>query len=182
MRRFARQLILEPIGKAGQEKLVASGARIVGEGLALETAATYVARGGSHLEAGGFHGHRQGFGFGHPEVNAPPADLFGVLGTHAAAFTGSAPWLAVGELDGRWLVLFRTEKGCEKCFTNALQGLNPGSLGPKAVRWGALAGWQYQRLLLGLDTAPLGGRMQSDDGAEAWVPFTAWRCERHPAR
>ena len=169
------------MGQAGQEKLVNSGVRIAGEGLALETAAAYVGRGGTHLETSGFQGPQQGFGFGHPEANAPAANTFGVLGTLAAGFTGAAPWVAVGEMGGRWRVLYRGEKGCARCFINALHGLVPGAIGPKAVRWGALAGWQYQRVLLGLDSG-LGGRVQVDDSIEALSPFSAWSCDRHPGR
>ena len=44
--RFARQLALPEIGPAGQERLAAARAAIVGEGLAAETAARYLAAAG----------------------------------------------------------------------------------------------------------------------------------------
>ncbi|MEZ4269803.1 MAG: hypothetical protein R3F39_25880 [Myxococcota bacterium] len=44
--RYARHLLLAGVGRAGQERLLAAGVRLLGEGLAAEEAATYLAAAG----------------------------------------------------------------------------------------------------------------------------------------
>lgn len=202
MRRFARQLVLEQVGPEGQKKLIHGCVRIIGEGLALETAATYLARGGTRLNTAGFSGGVHGFGWNPADVvlHRPDTALLSPAGTAAAwahasfpsesngpgvigsapdAFTGAAPWVALGTRQGKWQLLARQLDGCADCFLRAVRGLEVGPFGPQAVRFGALAAWKYQRALLGLDAA-LSGQVQTDDGAEAFISFTDWRCDRHP--
>jgi adenylyltransferase/sulfurtransferase len=98
--RFARQIALPEVGAAGQERLLAARAAIVGDGLAAETAARYLAAAGVgalRLVGGAVPGVTDGWDAFLRDSNPD------VLVEHAPRPTDGAGWLAA--LDGVSIVV-----------------------------------------------------------------------------
>jgi len=169
--RYSRQILLAQIGGRGQEKLLVSGAQLVGRGAAQATAAAYLAAGGIPVRAA-VQAHARvrsdetGLLFARAEVGQPFALAFakaasdlnpdalsgatcGLLGEVPADFSGFAPWVALGWRQGRGEVVYRSERGCAECFRGQLGGLTNVPPGPQSVLVGTMGALVFQRLCLG---------------------------------
>ncbi len=169
--RYSRQILLAQIGGRGQEKLLVSGAELVGRGAAQATAAAYLAAGGIPVKtavppSANVRSEETGLLFARGEVGQPFAlaltraagDLnpdalsdanCGLLGEVPADFSGSAPWVALGWRQGSGEVVYRSERGCAECFTGQLRGLTNVPPGPQCVLVGTVGALVFQRLCLG---------------------------------
>jgi len=169
--RYSRQILLAQIGGRGQEKLLVSGAQLVGRGAAQATAAAYLAAGGIPVRAAvqpkaSVRSDETGLLFARAQVGQPFALEFakaasdlnpdalsgatcGSLGEVPADFSGSAPWVALGWREGRGEVVYRSERGCVECFRGQLRGLSNVPPGPQSVLVGTAGALVFQRLCLG---------------------------------
>lgn len=169
--RYSRQILLAQVGGKGQEKLLASGAELVGRGAAQATAAAYLAAGGIPVRAtdsptANVRADETGFLFSADDVGhsfptalrGAASDLNpdalcegrrGLLGEVPADFDGPAPWVALGWRHGRGEVVYRSDQGCAECFRGQLSGLSGVPVGPPAVLVGTIGALVFQRLCLG---------------------------------
>jgi len=169
--RYSRQILLAQVGGRCQEKLLVSGAQLVGRGAAQATAAAYLAAGGIPVRAAAqpnanVRSDETGLLFARAEVGQPfasaltraAADLnpdalsdatCGLLGEVPADFSGAGPWIALGWRQGRGEVVYRSERGCAECFRGQLGGLTNVPAGPQSVLVGTVGALVFQRLCLG---------------------------------
>jgi adenylyltransferase/sulfurtransferase len=180
--RYSRHILLTAVGGRGQERLMSRGARLIGGGGALATAAAYLAAGGTAVWADTSPVQEEDVGFlydaqdvGHaqdarleaalrdlnPDALAPRSA--GWMAQGAATFSGPGPWLLIGAADGSAGIVYRSERGCEECFRLNALGLADRSAGARDVLVGAVAALAYQRLCLGL-SPDLGGLWIADGG------------------
>jgi hypothetical protein len=172
--RYSRQILLAQVGGSGQEKLLATGAQLVGQGAAQATAAAYLAAGGIAVRAMGqtpdsreaqVQPDETGFLLGEHDAGRPLANALdsalsdlnpdartrrttGSLGEMPADFSGPAPWVALGWRERRGEVVYRSEAGCADCFAASLRGLTRVPPGPHSVLLGTVAALVFQRLCL----------------------------------
>ncbi len=182
--RYSRQILLHAVGGVGQKRLLSVGAAATGEGSAQAVALAYLASGGTPVSVADRPAARDEVGFllsaddvgkpvgpavrsalddMNPDAMARPA-AFGCIGEVPAAFSGPAPWVALGWDGESGVVVYRGEDGCSDCFVRAASELTNGSHMPQSVMLGALAALAYQRLVLGL-SASLGALRLERDGA-----------------
>ncbi len=198
--RYSRQILLAQVGGNGQEKLLASGAELVGHGAAQATAAAYLAASGIAVRGNEAPDSRNarvrsteiGFLFGYQETDRPfgvaldlaVADLnpdarmgqaVGSLGEMPAEFSGAPPWVALGWRENRAEVVYRSKAGCARCFTASLQGLSSVPAGPLSVLAGTLGALVFQRLCLGASDE-LGALSIESSGEVLNAPLS--RCHR----
>jgi len=171
--RYSRQILLAQVGGNGQEKLLASGAELVGRGAAQSTAAAYLAASGIAVqgreaaESGNdaLRFSETGFLFSARDPEGPfgvardsaVADLnpdaligsaVGSLGEVPGDFAGPGPWVALGWRENHGEVVYRSEAGCAACFAANLQGLSRVPVGALSVLVGTLGALVFQRLCL----------------------------------
>ncbi len=170
--RYSRQILLAQVGGRGQEKLLASGAQLVGQGSAQVTAAAYLAAGGIavhslHPDSGDAKvtADEAGLLFGKGDAQRPFATAlhsavaelnpdaaekrnFGSIGEMPAEFSGRAPWVAMGWRVNRAEVVYRSEPGCAACFIESTRGLSKMPSGPLSVLVGTTGALVFQRLCL----------------------------------
>ncbi|MFZ5468381.1 MAG: ThiF family adenylyltransferase [Myxococcota bacterium] len=194
--RYSRQILLSAVGGTGQEKLLAQGATLTGEGCAQSVAAAYLAGGGTPLETRErpVSGEEVGFLLGaadvgkslrsttsaalldaNPDARAEVGER-GVVGELPASFSGPAPWVALGWSKKNGAVVYRSKNGCQACFEATAGGLTNGPSSARSVMLGALGALAFQRLVLGL-SEDLGGVWLDESGA--LTPMTLTRCEAH---
>jgi hypothetical protein len=183
--RYSRQILLKDVGGRGQEALLEGGARLEGSGPAGLTAAAYLAAGGSPVSgadtplgpaAVGFLVSAEDVGrpasevLGRvlPEVNPDAASPRGGgrIAELPAAWSGEAPWVALGGDGARGAVVFRGRQGCVWCFGETVRTLGPPPTGVLGVALGALGALVFQRLQLGMGPE-LGGRWLAAPGQVA---------------
>ena len=174
--RYSRQILLKDVGGRGQEALLEGGARLEASGPAGLTAAAYLAGGGTPVVATetplapaavGFLVSAEDVGQPAstvlsrvlPDVNpdAVAAQGTGRLAELPSAWSGEAPWVALGGDGSRGAVVFRGSQGCVWCFGETVRTLRPPPLGVLGLALGTLGALVFQRLRLGLGE-PLGGR------------------------
>ncbi|MBU8894521.1 ThiF family adenylyltransferase [Corallococcus sp. H22C18031201] len=182
--RYSRQILLREVGGRGQEALLSERARLDGVGASGLTAAAYLAGGGTPVAgvgsltlgpwAPGFLASAEDVGQpatellarALPEVNpdAVGADAGGgLIAELPAAWSGAAPWVALGGDGARAAVVFRGPEGCVWCFGETVRHLTPPPDGALGVALGALGALVFQRLRLGM-SEPLGGRWLAAPG------------------
>jgi hypothetical protein len=188
--RYSRQILLREVGGEGQEKLLATGVKVLGRGTAVSVAMAYLAASGVQVESPerslsaperGFLGAegrslRTGLASFASSGRAPTGR--GQLSALPERCAGLGPWVAIGETHGEAAIAFRAEEGCEACFRATVACWRPPSAGISAgLVAGAVAALAMQRLLLGI--SPLLGAVRlSADGAVG--PLEMDRCEhRH---
>jgi hypothetical protein len=202
--RYSRQILLASVGGEGQERLLSTGASLVGQGSAQATAAAYLAAGGTPIVAGDRPLTRDEVGFlfragqcgkplsqaletslrdSHPDALQCPR-CRGTLAELPACFSGAAPWVAIGHLGASAVVVHRDEAGCEACFQLTVAALDSvdrqeGTPAGQAlsVLSGAVAALTFQRVVLGLETEHLGAVTLEVDGRIA--PRAVQRCPEH---
>jgi hypothetical protein len=197
--RYSRQILLATVGGVGQARLLSGRVALSGGGVALSTAAAYLASGGtpvvspsrplppgevafwvSAADSGADAATvlRGALEKMNPEValRATPGGPSAWVGELPARFQEDGPWVALtsrGEL-GR--IVYRSALGCPRCFgaTCEVSG-GPAPVGLE-VLVGVLGALAYQRIALGL-SEPLGVIEVDPFGAVASVPPTL--CEEH---
>ncbi|RKG76934.1 HesA/MoeB/ThiF family protein [Corallococcus terminator] len=195
--RYSRQILLREVGGRGQEALLSGGARVDGLGASGLTATAYLAGGGTPVTGvGGLTMGPWSPGFlasAHdvgrpvdamlaqvvPEVNPDAAGTpgGGLLAELPAAWSGEAPWVALGGDGARGAVVFRGADGCVWCFGETVRHLGTPPDGALGVALGALGALVFQRLRLGMGPS-LGGRWLSAPGAVAALePRQCSRCK-----
>ena len=164
--RYSRQILLREVGGRGQERLLAAGARVEFHTGAGETAAAYLAAGGTPVVAlpEPLRPGAEGFLVSAGDVGQPAEAVLaralpdargarspGRLAELPAVWEGEGPWVALGgEGAARGVVVFRGASGCADCFAASLEGLGPPPGGALGVGLGALGALIFQRLVLGL--------------------------------
>lgn len=180
--RYSRQILLKDVGGRGQEALLEGGARLDGPGPSGFTAAAYLAAGGTPVVASsarvspaapGFLSTPEDMGLPMrevlarvlPEVNpdAVGARGAGMIAELPAAWSGEAPWVALGGDGARGGVVFRGSQGCVWCFGETVRALGPPPSGVLGVALGTIGALVFQRLRLGLGQE-LGGRWLTAPG------------------
>lgn len=174
--RYSRQILLKDVGGRGQEALLEAGVRLEGAGPAGLTAAAYLAAGGTPVVTTDAKVGPATVGFlvadsdiGHlasevltrvlPEVN-PDAAMprpGGRIAELPAAWSGEAPWVALGGDGTRGAVVFRGDQGCVWCFGETVRTLGAAPNGVLGVALGTLGALVFQRLRLGMGPG-LGGK------------------------
>nr|WP_253817198.1 hypothetical protein [Myxococcus xanthus] len=96
-----------------------------------------------------------------------------------AAWSGEAPWVALGGDGMRAAVVFRGAEGCLWCFGETVRHLGSPPDGALGVAVGTLGALVFQRLRLGLGPA-LGGRWLVAPGAVEEMEMR--RCSRCAGR
>jgi hypothetical protein len=194
IQRYSRQILLKEVGGRGQEALLAGGVRLEGSGAAGLMAAAYLAAGGTPmlasetplgLSAPGFLASGEDVGRPAsevlarvlPEVNpdAVGSTAGGRLAELPSAWSGEAPWVALGGDGARGAVVFRGSQGCVWCFGETVRTLVAPPGGVLGVALGALGALVFQRLRLGLGPE-LGGRWLAAPGLVAELEVR--RCSR----
>lgn len=158
--RYSRQILLPDVGGAGQERLLAAGFRLVGEGAGQEVAAAYLAAAGCAVTAAGegraVRAGEPGFLLTHAHVGTPlapalgaavaalnPDAAAGAAGVDARQGEGGAPrgtdWGELGEAPARF-----TGRGTRV----ALGALPEGGAGVAWAAAGACAGCLEARVAL----------------------------------
>jgi hypothetical protein len=140
IQRYSRQILLQGVGGVGQARLIAGAVEVRGEGPALDTAAAYLAAGGSPVLRGGRW--LEGFDSSAELAAAPQVVL---VGSGVASPAPSA--VAVVRVCPATLA-YRSARGCERCF-RALVVEGPGPQGALATLAGTLAALLCQKLVLG---------------------------------
>jgi hypothetical protein len=171
IQRYARQILLREVGGRGQTALLSRTWRVEGESAALSVALTYLAAGGSPVDAStpssGFLAGTTLAQFG---AEPPGATRFGTLTTGALPGAGAVVHL------GPSAVVGAPSGTCRACIDAAL-ALAPGPVGPPLVL-GAAAALLAQRLSLRPDEPPGGLRWQA--GRLEPLPWPG--CAAHVAR
>ena len=175
--RYSRQILLKDVGGRGQEALLEGGARLEGAGPAGFTAAAYLAAGGTPVmasEAARLEPASVGFLVSAEDVRMPASEVLGRvlpevnpdaatprpggrIAELPAAWSGEAPWVALGGDGARGAVVFRGSQGCVWCFGENVRTLGAPPSGVLGVALGALGALVFQRLQLGMGPE-LGGR------------------------
>lgn len=174
--RYSRQILLKDVGGRGQAAMLEAGARLEGSGPAGLTAAAYLAAGGTPVTASEDRLEPAAVGFlvSAEEVGRPASEVLsrvlpevnldaasprpgGRIAELPAAWSGEAPWVALGGDGARAAVLFRGSQGCVWCFGETARTLGTPPRGVLGVALGALGALAFQRLRLGLGPE-LGGR------------------------
>lgn len=176
--RYSRQILLREVGGRGQESLLAGTARLDGIGASGLTAAAYLAGGGTPVSGAGsltLGPWAPGFLMGPSDVGLPVTEALarevpalnpdagavgqggGLVAELPAAWSGEAPWVALGGDGMRAAVVFRSAEGCFWCFGETVRHLGSPPDGALGVAVGTLGALVFQRLRLGLGPA-LGGR------------------------
>ncbi|WP_426752473.1 ThiF family adenylyltransferase [Myxococcus sp. Y35] len=176
--RYSRQILLREVGGRGQEALLSGPARVDGIGVSGLTAAAYLAGGGTPVAGAGsltLGPWAPGFLMGASDVGlpvtealarevpalnpdaAPPGPGGGLVAELPAAWSGEAPWVALGGDGMRAAVVFRSAEGCVWCFGETVRHLGSPPDGALGVALGALGALVFQRLRLGMGPS-LGGR------------------------
>jgi hypothetical protein len=191
--RYSRQILLKDVGGRGQEALLEGGARLEGSGPAGLTAAAYLAAGGTPVTASEtpLGPAAAGFLASVDDVGQPAAQVLarvlpevnpdavgtgggGRIAELPTAWSGDAPWVALGGDGTRAAVVFRGSEGCVWCFGETVRTLGEPPTGVLGVALGALGALVFQRLRLGLGP-PLGAR-----GLEAPGKVTELEIRRCP--
>lgn len=182
--RYSRQILLRDVGGRGQEALLSGGARVDGLGASGLTAAAYLAGGGTPVTGVGaltMGPWSPGFLASAHDVGQPVAEVLarvvpevnpdavgtpggGLLAELPAAWSGEAPWVALGGDGARGAVVFRGADGCVWCFGETVRHLGTPPDGALGVALGALGALVFQRLRLDLGPA-LGGKWLGAPGA-----------------
>jgi hypothetical protein len=159
IQRYSRQILLQGVGGVGQARLLAGVVEVLGEGPALDTAAAYLAAGGSPVlrEGQWLDGRDPAVD---PERGPGAAVAVTVVGGVLAAPPASA--VAVVRVCPATLV-YRSAGGCEACF-RSLVVEGPAPQGALATLAGTLAALLCQKLLLG-SLAGVGRVELGGDGA-----------------
>lgn len=193
--RYSRQILLREVGGRGQEALLEGRARVDGIGASGLTATAYLAGGGTPVRGVGsltLGPWAPGFLASASDVGRPAAEVLaevlpevnpdavgggggGLLAELPAAWSGEAPWVALGGDGARGGVVFRGPEGCVWCFGETVRHLGPPPDGALGVALGALGALVFQRLRLGLGPA-LGGRALMAPGTVAELEVR--RCAR----
>lgn len=176
--RYSRQILLREVGGRGQQALLSGGARVDATGASGLTAAAYLAGGGTPVSGTGsltLGPWAPGFLFSAADVGRPAPEALagavpalnpdaagagrggGLVAELPAAWSGEAPWVALGGDGARAAVVFRGADGCVWCFGETVRHLGSPPDGALGVALGALGALVFQRLKLGLGPA-LGGR------------------------
>jgi [CysO sulfur-carrier protein]-S-L-cysteine hydrolase len=187
--RYSRAILLPGVGGAGQEALLATGARLASGGPALLTAAAYLAAAGTPIDGppgtvratdAGFlveaaeHGALgsmvllSALGQANPDAVAAPA-RWGTVVALPDDCHGPRPLVAVGIRDRCWCIWGAGEEACHRCLAAAVQGAQPPDARPGAVQAGALVAMVFERLVLGVGPA-LSGMGIEPDGTLAALP------------
>lgn len=194
--RYSRQILLEAVGGRGQERLLAAGALATGSGSAQAVGLAYLGAGGTSaavrdrpMEPGEVSFLLSAADVGKPVAPALRAALLdanpdalrepagrGRFSELPASFSGPGPWVALGWLGRRGVVLYRSDAGCEACFERTAGELTNGPAGALSVLLGALGALTFQRLVLGVGDA-LGGMLVEEDGT--WGPAPLVPCAAH---
>ena len=167
--RYSRQILLKDVGGRGQEALLEGGARLEGSGPAGLTAAAYLAAGGTPVTASEtpLGPSAAGFLVSVDDVGQPAAQVLarvlpevnpdavgtgtgGRIAELPTAWSGEAPWVALGGDGTRGAVVFRGSQGCVWCFGETVRTLGPPPTGVLGVALGTLGALVFQRLRLGL--------------------------------
>jgi hypothetical protein len=167
--RYSRQILLRDVGGRGQEALLEGGARLEGAGPAGLTAAAYLAAGGTPVTASEapLSPAAAGFLISAEDVGRPVSEVLGRvlpevnpdaaiprsggrIAELPAAWSGAAPWVALGGDGARGAVVFRGSQGCVWCFGETVRTLGAPPTGALSVALGALGALVFQRLQLGM--------------------------------
>ncbi|RKH10017.1 ThiF family adenylyltransferase [Corallococcus sp. CA053C] len=194
--RYSRQILLRDVGGRGQEALLSGGARVDGLGASGLTATAYLAGGGTPVTGVGsltMGPWSPGFLASAHDVGRPVVEVLaqvvpevnpdaagtpggGLLAELPAAWSGEAPWVALGGDGARGAVVFRGADGCVWCFGETVRHLGTPPDGALGVALGSLGALVFQRLRLGMGPS-LGGRWLSAPGALAELePRRCSRC------
>ncbi|RKG88997.1 ThiF family adenylyltransferase [Corallococcus sp. CA049B] len=193
--RYSRQILLRDVGGRGQEALLSGGARVDGLGASGLTATAYLAGGGTPVTGVGsltMGPWSPGFLASAHDVGQPVAEVLarvvpevnpdavgtpggGLLAELPAAWSGEAPWVALGGDGARGAVVFRGADGCVWCFGETVRHLGTPPDGALGVALGALGALVFQRLRLGLGPS-LGGRWLGAPGVMTDLELR--RCSR----
>ena len=199
VQRYARQILLQEVGGAGQEALLAAGAvALTGGGGADSVGLAYLAAGGSPVrvpasrivsadevgflfdaeDVGKFAGPRLKSALKdfNPDAARDPQSM-GLLAELPAQVATPAPWVVIGWGEGgRGGLVYRTASGCALCMLETLRALAPKGPSAASVALGALAALAYQRCVLRL-SEPVGGLWLEESGAIS--PLAVTRCQEH---
>ncbi len=194
--RYSRHILLSALGGKGQERLLATGVTLTGQGAAQAVAAAYLAASGLKVSAKGRPVAPEETGFllaaddvgrpleammraalldANPDALGQPSEV-GALGELPAGFSGTGPWVALGWSGNRGGLVYRGRDGCAACFERTAGALSNGPAGASAVLLGALGALAFERLALGL-SQPLGGLWLSETGEVE--PMDLDRCASH---
>lgn len=188
IRRYSRQILVAEIGGAGQERLLATGALVVGSGPCAMTALAYLGAGGVPAWPSVETAAAASRGFlvagadlnatlrqANPELPAATRSA-GALVEAPLQPAGPAPWVAMGTRADRAVVLARAEGGCPACFLKSLSELSSPPEGALSVAVGAAAALVFQRVVLGL-SEPLEALTLGPDGSVSRDGLS--RCPAH---
>ena len=170
-RRYSRHVLLKDVGGAGQEKLLKTPVRVRGGGTALETAATYLAAGGSPLLWEGPE-YTAFFLAGQiaPTIKDLNPDAEGSTGEEADVdpprLECKAGTVFVGSDQLSWF----PAPVCEDCAVEQAPGRGDPQIG-------ALAAIALQRLILGLEKDAGALKLDLKQGKDARIAVP--RCSKH---
>ena len=166
------QVLVPGVGGRGQEALLAQAVRVEGPHDFSATAAAYLEAGGSRVSTaaqGGFLSERTAG----PSL-AAEAGLVCVAPNSAE---GARPLVAIGHGAGALRILCASHAACPACVDATLAALVAPASTTALSTHGALAAVAFQRLVLGLTSAPLECFALDADGA--LTPIAAARCSKH---
>jgi len=186
VQRYARAILLAPVGGRGQQRLLATGARLTAGGPCLLTAAAYLAAGGSPVkgpagellpEEAGFLAPRAGRPAAlpaaaaalNPDAAAEPERWGTLLALPGDPALHRRPLVAVGSRGGAALLWAAGGAACAACLARALLDAGPPPGGAAAAQVGALAALLFERLVLELGP-PLSGLAVDSGGAVEVLP------------
>jgi [CysO sulfur-carrier protein]-S-L-cysteine hydrolase len=186
VQRYARAILLGPVGGRGQEKLLATGARLTADGPCLITAAAYLAAGGTPVAGPIPELAPEEAGFLAPEPGRPAALVDAVASLNADAAAEPRRWgtllslpgdpalhlrplVAVGSRGDAALLWAAGGDACAACLAEALLGAGAPPEGAAAAQAGALAALLFERLVLELGP-PLSGMAVDSGGTVEVLP------------
>ena len=170
-RRYSRHVLLEEVGGTGQEKLLETTVHVRGGGTAMETAATYLAAGGSPLDWEGaeYPAFFLAGDVGEVLEDLNPGSITGI-GDEAYVdpprLISAAGTVTVGATQLAWF----PAPACADC----VKAQAPGRGDPEI---GALAAIAMQRLILGLEKEAGALKLDLKQGKDARVAVP--RCPKH---